>query len=239
MRISLIGRGRLGRTLFALLSASPHTVELLGRGALPATPDVVVLCVPDGAIAPLAAQLAIGPVLLHCSGACDLDVLAPHTRIGSLHPLMTFPGPEVGTPDLAGVPAAVSGTPEALADARAIAATLGLDAVEVPGDRRLYHAAAVIAGNFATVLLDAAAEALAAAGVPADQAPAMLAPLALRSLQNAVPSPRAALTGPAARGDHATIAAHREALVQAGLSELLSLYDPLTERAIAMSRRDG
>jgi len=46
-------------------------------------------------------------------------------------------------------------------------------------------------------------------------------------------------SGPAARGDHATIAAPREALVQAGLSELLSLYDPLTERAIAMSRRDG
>src|SRR5690606_24106560 len=138
--------------------------------------------------------------VLHCSGALPVDILRPHQPAGSLHPLMTFPGPALGLPALDGVPAAIDGDPEALAFATALVASLGMRPLRVTGDRRLYHAAAVIAGNFATVLLAHASEALAAAGVPADQAGEALLPLALESLRSAASDPAARLTGPVARG---------------------------------------
>ncbi len=235
MRIGLLGAGRLGRTLAPLLAERGHEVRLSRRGETPSG-DVILLTVPDAALREAAERLPLGPIVLHCSGGSDIDVLRPHRPAGSLHPLMTFPGPEVDVPDLTGVPAAVAGDPDAVAAARAIATSLGLVPFEVPGDRRLYHAAAVMAGNFATVLLAEAARVLSEAGVDPAEAPALLAPLAVRSLQNAASDPRAALTGPAARGDLPTIAAHRAALATAGLHDALALYDLFTDRAIDLVR---
>ncbi|MEZ4321058.1 MAG: DUF2520 domain-containing protein [Myxococcota bacterium] len=230
MHVSIVGPGRLGRTLAALLSPA-HRVELVDRGGRAQAPNVV-LAVPDSAIADAAQTVPEGAVVLHCSGTTPFGVLRPHRPAGSFHPLMTFPGPEVGIPELTGVPAAIAGDPEALALGRALAAALGMRAIEVPGDRRLYHAAAVIAGNFATVLLAEASRVLAAAGVPESEAPGLLAPLARQSIENAGRvGPAHSLTGPVARGDEATLAGHREALRDAGLEELLPLYDELTQRA--------
>ncbi|MCA9573492.1 MAG: DUF2520 domain-containing protein, partial [Myxococcales bacterium] len=77
-----------------------------------------------------------------------------------------------------------------------------------------------------------ASRVLAAAGVPEAEAPALLAPLARQSIVNAgLHGPARSLTGPVARGDEATLQAHRDALVSAGLEELLPLYDELTRRA--------
>ncbi len=231
MRIGIIGPGRLGRSLAILVDSAGWTAHLTGRGQAPADDvDVRLLTVPDAALAEVATSLARGPVVLHCSGAATVDVLRPHHPAGSLHPLMTFPGPSVGLPDLHGVPAAIDGDPVARLMAARIATGLGLTPLDVPGDRRLYHAAAVIAGNFSTVLLADAARVLAAAGVDPAQAPALLAPLALRSVVNAASDPRGALTGPVARGDEPTIAGHRAALTEAGLHELAKLYDVLSVR---------
>jgi predicted short-subunit dehydrogenase-like oxidoreductase (DUF2520 family) len=235
MQIGLLGPGRLGRTLARLLADRGHRVDLRGRGELPSG-EVILLTVPDAALPEAARSIPPGPVVLHCSGAAEVDVLRPHAPAGSLHPLMTFPGPEVAIPDLAGVPAAVAGDPAAQEAARAIARSLGMSPFSVPGDRRLYHAAAVMAGNFATVLLADAAAVLAAAGVDPADAPGLLAPLALQSLRNAAADPAAALTGPAARGDSATIERHRAALREAGLPDALALYDLLTAHATALAR---
>lgn len=238
MRIAILGPGRLGRSLALLLARAGHDVHLHGREGLPATPvDVVLLTVPDAALPGVAAQLPAGTVALHTAGALPVDVLRPHAPAGSLHPLMTFPGPEVALPDLRGVPAAVDGDPAALATARGLCADLGLEPFTVPGDRRLYHAAAVLSGNFGTLLLAEAARALTAAGLPADRAGELLLPLATASLRHAARSPARALTGPAARGDDATVAAHRRALAEAGLDDLAALYDTLTERVRALVRR--
>ena len=230
MHVAIIGRGRLGRSLARLL-AQAHEVELLGRDEVTCAP-IALLTVPDSAIVEAGARLRLGTVVLHCSGTTPFEVLRPHRPAGSFHPLMTFPGPEVGIPALDGVPAAISGDPEALDVARELALCLGMEPLEVPGDRRLYHAAAVMAGNFATVLLAEASRALVAAGVDPDRAPGILAPLALQSIKNAGEyGPAATLTGPVARNDDATLDGHRDALVSAGLSELLPLYDLLLQRA--------
>lgn len=236
MRLALLGPGRLGRSLAVLLPEVGVDVVVLGRGdPLPADVDALLLTVPDDAL-PGLGPFPSGMPVLHCSGATEVDVLRPHTPAGSFHPLMTFPGPEVGLPDLTGVTAALAGDEEALAIGEALATRLGMRPLRVPGDRRLYHAAAVMAGNFATVLLAEACEVLVAAGVPREEAGGVLAPLALRSLQNAVADPVAALTGPVARGDEAVIAAHRQALGDAGLEDARITYDALTARARALIR---
>ena len=211
--IVIVGPGRLGRTVSAALEAAGWSVHLCGRGQPIAAGAITWLTVPDSAIAQVAAQVPLGGVLLHASGATDLSPLRPHTPAGSLHPLMTFPGPEVAVPPMADLPAAIAGDPEARQAAQQIAAAMGWHTFTVEGDRALYHAAAVLAGNYATTLLAIAAEVLSAAGVDSAEAPALLAPLALTSLQNAaVAEPARALTGPVARGDIDVIDRHRQAL---------------------------
>jgi predicted short-subunit dehydrogenase-like oxidoreductase (DUF2520 family) len=237
MHVVIIGPGRLGRSLAALLPSAGHSATLLGRvGAVPAA-DLVLLTVPDAAIAAASARVPAGPVVAHCSGATDLAPVRRHAAHGSLHPLMTFPGPELGVPDLRGVPAALDGNAAGLAVLGPLAADLGLAAVRVPGDRALYHAAAVLAGNGATVLIAEACRALVAAGVPAHEAPGMLLPLVQRSVANASPDPVAALTGPAARDDRQVLEAHDRALRQAGLADVADLHRTVAEAARAALRR--
>ena len=232
MKIAIVGPGRLGRSLERLLCRAGHQVGSFGRGGSPGDVAVVLLTVPDGAVGAAARAVATGPVVLHCAGALGTDVLAPHVRRGSFHPLMTFPGPEVAMPDVAGVPVAVAGSDEAVAVARGLAADLGMRAFAVPGDRRLYHAAAVIAGNLVTVLLDEAAAVLVRAGVDRETAFEVLTPLALRSVANAHLGLQRSLTGPIARGDRATLDGHREALA-AHHPVALAIYEPLVAFAIS------
>ncbi len=236
MQIGIVGPGRLGRSLARLLRETGAEVDLVGRER-PPRGAVVLLTVPDDRIEEAARALPPGPIVLHCSGTAPVDALAPHHPRGSFHPLMSFPGPHQ-TPDLTGVPAALAGDPEALRAGEALARRLGMTPLRVPGDRRLYHAAAVFAGNFATVLLAEASALLAAAGIDPAEAPQLLAPLALRSIRNAAEvSPRAALTGPVARGDHNTVEQHRQAMADAGLQDQLHLYDALC--AATLRLRDG
>lgn len=240
MIIALAGMGRLGRTLAALLPEAGHEVRPWSRGRARPDCEVLLLTVSDGAIAEVAAAWPAGPIVLHTSGATDWRVLRPHRPAGSLHPLQSFPGPEIAVPPMRGLPAALAGDPPAVAAAEAIARSLGWSPFEVPGDRRLYHAAAVLAGNFATVLLDRAAELLSAAGVDPAAAPGVLAPLALASIRQAgeTGDPAAALTGPFARADRSVIAAHREA-IEARVPGIAALYGELGRRAAELAERGG
>jgi predicted short-subunit dehydrogenase-like oxidoreductase (DUF2520 family) len=222
--IAIVGRGRLGPALAGGLRAAGHSVlGPLGRGADGARADVVLLCVPDGQIAAAADAIAPRPGLLvgHCSGATPLDVLAPHEALG-LHPLMTV---TLEGAAFRGAGCAIGGSTErALATARALAATLGMQAFEIAdADRAAYHAAGAIAANF-LVTIEAAAERLAAtAGVPREA----LVPLARAAVENwAALGAERALTGPIARGDEAVVARHRAAIAVRA-PELSELYDLL------------
>lgn len=231
MRIAIYGPGRLGGTLAHLLPQAGHEVVIWQRGDPHPQADLRWLTVRDEAIAEVASGLPLGAVVLHASGAKDLEVLAPHAERGSLHPLQSFPGLSKSVPRIQGTPAAIAGTPAALAAAKRIAEDLGFSPFEVPGDRRAYHAAAVMAGNFATVLLACASEALVHAGVSPELAPKLLAPLALASIeQAALTSPAKALTGPFSRGDSAVVQAHLAVLTES-LPHLLPAYQALAERA--------
>lgn len=234
-RVAIVGAGRLGRSAAALLAAAGVEARLLGRGASSDGATVVWLTVPDRVIAEAAADHQSAPVLLHASGATDLGPLGDHRHAGSLHPLMSFPGPELGLP-VGPVPAAVAGRGDAPAVAQALAERMGWTPFSMNGDRRLYHAAAVMAGNFSAALLYAGGQLLTEAGVPPELARGLLLPLVLQGLGNAAVAPAsAALTGPVARGDHAVMDAHRAALAERA-PELLPVYAALCALSAALLR---
>jgi predicted short-subunit dehydrogenase-like oxidoreductase (DUF2520 family) len=228
---SVVGAGRLGTVMAAALSDAPA----LRRGEpVPDTAEVVLLCVPDGKIAEVAAGLPAGPLLGHCSGATGLDVFGAREGF-SLHPLMSVPtGSEPAV--LRGAGTAIDGTTErALNVAANLAAALGMIATRVaPEDRVAYHAAGAIAANF-LVALEACAERLAATtGITREQ----LAPLVLATAEQwARLGPEAALTGAIARGDEGTVERHRAAIAER-TPELLPVWTELAEvtRAVAGRR---
>ena len=180
----------------------------------------MLLCVPDSAIAEVAAGVASGPWIAHVSGATPLSALDPHLRRFSVHPLQTFTrarGPE----QLDGAYGAVTAeTDEASALGFELARTLGLEPFELAdGARPLYHAGAAIASNYLVTLYRAAAELFAAAGAP----PEGLVPLMRRTIENGFE-----LTGPIARGDWSTVDAHVSA-IRAERPRLEPLYRVLAE----------
>lgn len=226
-RVAVVGDGRVGR---ALTRAVPAFAGPFGRGFDGRGYDVVVLAVPDPAIPDAAAAIVPGPIVGHCAGALGLGVLAPREAFG-LHPLMTV---TLTTARFAGASAAVAGSSDrALSFARWLAQQLGMDPFEIADeDRAAYHAAASIASNFLVTLEDAAEQLLATTG--ADRS--ALVPLVRAAVENwAALGGRTAITGPIARGDHATVARQRDA-VRARCPELLDLFDAMaasTERLVA------
>lgn len=220
----------------ALVAALPHWDGPFGRGFdgrdVEGHPyDVVLLAVPDSAIATAAAAIRPGPLVGHTAGAIGLDVLAPHEAFG-VHPLMTVP---MTGADFTGAGGAVAGsTPRALAAARSIAHELGLDAFEIAdADRAAYHAAASIASNFLVSLEDAAEAILATAGAHRQ----ILVPLVRAAVDNwAAHGGPTALTGPIARGDDATVARQRAA-IEDRTPELLTMFDAMCDLTRALARR--
>ncbi|MET3804244.1 pantoate--beta-alanine ligase [Nakamurella sp. UYEF19] len=230
--IAVVGRGRLGSVLVPALGSAGFTVSgPHGRGyAGQAEDTVVLLCVPDAAIASASRLITEGPLVGHCSGATALASIAPHRGI-SIHPVMTFTADTAPT-GLVGIPAAVAGTDAAALDtARDIATGLGMRPFTVAeSDRPAYHAATAIAANFLVTLESAAAELIRTVGVD----PAVLLPLARAALENWGRQGADALTGPIARGDQAVVDSHRQA-VAARTPDLLPMFDTLvgaTERLV-------
>ena len=210
--VDVIGaRGRVGSAMSARLG-------VLGLVRTDRTPDVMLLCVPDRAIAEIAAGIEPGPWVAHVSGGTPLEALAPHERRFSLHPLQTFTH-ERGPEQLDGAWAAVTGeTESARAVATALAEVLGLRPFVLDDDRRaLYHAGAAIASNYLVTLRRVGGELLAASGAP----PEALEPLMRRVIENGF-----ALTGPIERGDWETVERHRAAIAEHA-PDVLEAYDVL------------
>jgi predicted short-subunit dehydrogenase-like oxidoreductase (DUF2520 family) len=215
----------------ALVTSLPYLEGPFGRGFDGSDFDVVMLAVPDDEIVRAAGVIKPGRMVGHCAGSLGLAVLAPHEAFG-VHPLMT------ATRDGAhfnGAGAAVAGTtPRALDVALGLASALRMHAVEIADiDRAAYHAAASMASNFLVTLQDAAERLLGTAG--ADRS--ILVPLVRATLENwASMGASAALTGPIARGDEATVARQRAAVSERA-PELLELFDALCDRTRQLARR--
>jgi predicted short-subunit dehydrogenase-like oxidoreductase (DUF2520 family) len=237
LRVGIVGPGRVGTALARALRDAGLDVEgPLGRGERPARCDAIVLCVPDAEITAAAeAVTAAAPLVGHTSGATPLSALA-HAGVPAfgLHPLQSFAHPGVR---FEGAGAAVAGsTPEALAVATDLAERLGMTPFEIDDEgRAAYHAAASVASNFLVTLQDAAEAIAAGAGLDRGDARELLMPLVRQTLENVAElGPEAALTGPVARGDEATVQAQRAAVERAA-PELLTLFDELVRRTRAVA----
>ena len=215
-RVNVIGSGRVGSAMAARLRERRVAV-------VEGDPDVVLICVPDTAIADVSRCQAPGRAWIgHVSGATPLAALEPHERRFSLHPLQTFD--RSGDPaQFDGAWAAITGeTEDALEIARELAEKLEVRPFELAdGDRTLYHAGAVFASNYLVTLQRAAVR----LGVPAEG----LVPLMTRTIENGFE-----LTGPIARGDWATVEAHERA-IRTEHPELENLYETLAKATVLLA----
>ena len=218
-RIHIIGSGRVGSAVGARLVERGIAVGADGA-------DLVLLCVPDGAIAEVAASVEPGPWVAHVSGATPLAGLAPHARRFSMHPLQTFTR-ERGAEQLDGAWAAVTAETEDARDTGMwLAETLGLRPFELADSARaLYHAGAVFASNYVVTMQRAASLLFESAGAP----PEALEPLMRRTIENGFE-----LTGPIARGDWETVEGHRAA-IREHRAELDDLYETLAGATLALA----
>lgn len=243
MDIAVLGAGRVGTALAVLLGRTGHTiVAVSGQDATPArvakhlpgvavlpleeaaaAGEVVLVTVPDDSLRETvdraAQSLRRGQWVVHTSGALGLEVLAPVLRSGArrlaVHPLQTFPDVEAAIAAIPGCAAAVTAEDEeGYALGEALAGDLGASPFRLPDDLRpLYHAAAVFASNYLVTASGIAERLFSLAGI-ADPVAAMR-PLQEATLANVGGmGPRAALTGPAVRGDAGTISKNLEALAQ-------------------------
>jgi predicted short-subunit dehydrogenase-like oxidoreductase (DUF2520 family) len=212
--VRIIGSGRAGSALGRALGGIGWDVApLLRRGddlrPAAAGVDLVVLAVPDAAIADVAAAVepVPGAVVAHLAGSLGLDVLAPHPRRTAVHPLVPLPADtEVAAERLRGATYAVAGD----FFGRTLVAGLGGTVIEVADRHRVaYHAAACIASNHLVALLGQVERVAAVAGVPLHA----YLDLVRATVDNVDRlGPVDALTGPVARGDEATVARHLAAL---------------------------
>ncbi len=266
LAVGVVGAGRAGTAMAVALARAGHRVVAASgvsqaslnrisrnlpqaRLARPeqvvAAADLVLLTVPDDVLPGLVRGLAetgvpmTGRLIAHASGRHGLAVLDPAVRAGALplalHPVMTFTGRADDADKIAGISFGVTAPEQLRPVAEALVVEMGGEPVFIAEDRRgLYHAGLASAANHLVTLVAASSDLLRAAGVP-DPA-RMLGPLLGAALENALALGDLALTGPVARGDAETVAAHVE-VIAAVAPEVLGAYLALArltaDRALA------
>ena len=230
-----------------------QAVDFIGAGRACASladmrPAAVwMLAVGDDAIAPACAALAqggqlAGAVVFHCSGAKASGELqaarAAGALVASVHPVRSFADPQAVAAGFAGTFCGIEGDEAALALLEPAFTAIGARLVRIdPAAKTVYHAAAVFASNYLVTVLDAALRAFEAAGVPAEVARELARPLALETLDNVFRlGPEAALSGPVARGDVATVARQQDAVMRWDRATG-RLYQALVPPTAALARR--
>ena len=265
--IGVIGAGKVGAVLGAALRAAEHAVVGVSavsdasreraENLLPGVPvleipdiiersELVLLAVPDDALAPLVSGLAAtgawqaGQLVAHTSGRFGTAVLEPARQAGAiplaLHPAMTFTGLSLDLTRLADCSFGVTAPTAVLPIAQALVVEMGAEPVVIDeADRKLYHAALAHASNHLVTIAAQSSELLQRIGV--EQPARLLGPLMRASLENALASGEHALTGPVARGDTGTIEAHARALGQDAAPDVAEAYRALSaataRRAVA------
>lgn len=256
--IGIIGAGKVGAVLGAALRGAGHAVvgvsavseaskeraELL----LPGVPvlevaeiveraELVLLAVPDDVLPELVAGLGAlgawqaGQLVAHTSGRFGTGVLAAVKAAGgiplALHPAMTFTGMSLDLNRLPDSSFGVTADPAMLPIAQALVVEMGAEPVVIAeADRVLYHAALAHSANHMVTLVAQAAQVLGDIGVESPSQ--VMGPLLRAALENALASGESALTGPVARGDAGTVAAHaaalREHALDTGAADILDAY---------------
>ena len=266
LKVGIVGPGRAGTALGRALARAGHEVvaaaavserskhrvrehfpraKLTDPAGVLAAADLVLLTVPDDVLPGLVEGLAAtgapyaGRLIAHASGAHGVRVLEAATRAGALplalHPVMTFTGREDDVDRIKGVSFGVTAPDPLRAAAEALVIEMGGEPVFIAEENRaLYHAGLAFAANYLVTLVSESASLLREAGV--DSPDRMLGPLLGAALDNALRFGDAGLTGPVARGDDGTVAAHVAAIAAhepAALPAYRALARLTADRALA------
>jgi len=269
LEVGVVGAGRVGAVLGAALSRAGHKVvaasgvseasRTRAASLLPGVPllpveevvaraELLLLTVPDDALPDLVAGLTAtnawqaGQIVVHPSGRYGVRVFEPaagHHLIGlALHPAMTFTGTAMDLTRLTDCCFGIT-APEGLRPvAEALVVEMGAEPVWIEeDDRERYHAGLAHGANHLVTLVAQAMQVLGSAGV---QEPGrVIAPLLHAALDNALRLGDGALTGPVARGDAGTVAAHLRQLADETpdiRATYLALARATAERALASGR---
>lgn len=240
--VGIVSAGKVGAVLGAALRAAGHAVVGVNavseasrdraEALLPDVPvldvpavleraELVLLAVPDDELPGLVQGLADarlwqpGQLVVHTAGRWGTGVLDPARRLGTIplavHPAMTFTGMSLDLARLSDCSFGITAPAPVLPIAQALVVEMGAEPVVVAeADRPLYHAALAHGANHLMTLTGQSAQVLRDIGV--EHPDRMLGPLLRATLDNALASGESALTGPVARGDAGTVAAHRGAL---------------------------
>jgi predicted short-subunit dehydrogenase-like oxidoreductase (DUF2520 family) len=271
LTVGVISAGRVGAVLGAALTRAGHRVagvaavsdasrrraaqllpeaEIRPADAVAHDADLLLLAVPDDALPALASGLAAagtvrrGTMVAHTSGAHGVGVLAPLAESGALplalHPVMTFTGTDVDLQRLDGAAWGVTSDKVLRPVAETLVIEMGGEPSFIAEELRpLYHAGLAFAANHLITLVAQAEDLLRASGV--DQPQRMLGPLLGAALDNALRSGDRALTGPVARGDAGTVAAHLQTLAEhapQSLDAYIAMSRLTAMRAIAANLLD-
>jgi predicted short-subunit dehydrogenase-like oxidoreductase (DUF2520 family) len=236
--VGIVGTGRVGAVLGAALHQAGHRLVAVSgvseqsraRAAalLPGIPvvaveevlarsELVLMTVPDDVLPSLIAGLTAtgswqaGQLVVHTSGrygAAIFNAASGHHILGlALHPAMTFTGTSMDLVRLTDCSFGIT-APEALrAVAEALVLEMGAEPVWIEEQARpMYHAGLAHGANHLVTLVAQAMQIVGSAGVQDPQR--LIAPLLHAALDNALRLGDGALTGPVARGDAGTVAAH-------------------------------
>lgn len=200
---------------------------------------ILWLCVPDAAIAPVAAQVAARrslreQIVVHSSGALTVEALRAVKNAGagtaSVHPVMSFPA-RTAVP-LRGVYFGV----EAGTAARRVLNPLirrfgGKPFALASRNKALYHAAGTLASPLLVSALAATISTARLAGLKPPYDSALVGALAEATLRNVFArGPAQSFSGPFARGDISTINLHLQALARHPM--LAEIYRSLAMHAV-------
>ena len=270
--VAIVGPGRLGQALGRLLaqakvpvlfvaarraSKARRAARFIGSGrplavgpsaAALTQASVVLLTTSDGAVAPVAKDIAglaenwAGRVVLHTSGSLPSSVLLPLKRrgasVGSLHPFQTVPSASAGVRSLIGCYWGVEGDAQARkAASRFVRLLGGVEFFVRPERKTLYHAAAFLSCPTIVTLMERSRLLLQESGVPARVARPMLAKFVAETARNfADLGARRALTGPAVRGDWKTIRRHLTVLRRSS-PQTVPIYRALLREMLRLAGR--
>ena len=269
LEVGIIGTGRVGAVLGAALHQAGHRLVAVSgvseqsreRAAalLPGIPvtsvkevlaraELVLLTVPDDVLPALIAGLSAtsswqaGQLVVHTSGRYGMAIFDPaagHHVLGmALHPAMTFTGTAMDLVRLADCCFGITAPVPLRAVAEALVVEMGAEPVWIEEqDRPMYHAGLAHGANHLVTLVAQAMQVVASAGVQEPQR--LIAPLLHAALDNALRLGDGALTGPVARGDAGTVAAHLAQLTEQTPDirpTYVALARATAERALASGR---
>ncbi len=218
-----------------------HTAQELADAA-----ELVFITTPDDVIAQVCAEVQWhkGQSVVHCSGAHSVDILDSARKlgatVGSFHPLQTFADVNQAIENLPGSTFALEAEEPLLSTLKDLTSLLNGNWVLLkPGDKVLYHAAAVIACNYLVTLVKLALDLWQDFGTSQKEATRALLPLLKGTINNidniGLPN---CLTGPVARGDLGTMERHLNAL-EAKSPSLLTTYKELGLQTIPIALAKG